>query len=60
MTIEEFEKVVEKMRPEWEKVQEQKKCHVKTACIGRQNTLYNSILSNLHNAPILELTIQLS
>lgn len=25
LTIEEFEKVVEKVRPEWEKVQEQKK-----------------------------------
>uniref|UniRef100_A0A3B0J0V3 Transposase Helix-turn-helix domain-containing protein n=1 Tax=Wolbachia endosymbiont of Aleurodicus floccissimus TaxID=2152762 RepID=A0A3B0J0V3_9RICK len=31
MTIEEFEKVVEKMRPEWEKVQEQKKCHGRTS-----------------------------
>lgn len=35
LKIEEFEKIVEKVRPEWEKVQEQKKCHVKIACIGR-------------------------
>ncbi|WP_264731820.1 transposase family protein [Wolbachia endosymbiont (group A) of Sphaerophoria taeniata] len=27
LTIEEFEKVVEKMRPEWKKVEKQKKCH---------------------------------
>ncbi|OAM06395.1 MAG: hypothetical protein TV41_06965 [Wolbachia endosymbiont of Dactylopius coccus] len=27
LTVEEFEKVVEKVRPEWEKVEKQKKCH---------------------------------
>lgn len=27
LTVEEFEKVVEKVRPEWEKVKKQKKCH---------------------------------
>ncbi|MFP3020917.1 MAG: hypothetical protein ACEY3F_06355 [Wolbachia sp.] len=31
LKIEEFEKVVEKVRPEWEKVQEQKKCHGRTS-----------------------------
>jgi predicted mannosyl-3-phosphoglycerate phosphatase (HAD superfamily) len=35
LTIEEFEKVVEKVRSEWERLEKQKKCHGTTTNPGR-------------------------
>lgn len=70
LKIEEFEKVVEKVRPEWEKVQEQKKCHGRTSrlpvledkilCIILYYRTYIthrflSYLFNLHNSNICRL-----
>lgn len=67
LKIEEFEKVVEKVRPEWEKVQEQKKYHGRTSrlpvledkilCIILYYRTYIthrflSYLFNLHNSNI--------
>lgn len=70
LKIEEFEKVVEKVRPEWEKVQEQKKCHGRTSrlpvledkilCIILYYRTYIThrflnYLFNLHNSNICRL-----
>ncbi len=70
LTIEEFEKVVEKVRPEWEKVQKQKKYHGRTSrlpvledkilCIILCYRTYIthrflSYLFNLHNSNICRL-----
>ena len=70
LKIEEFEKVVEKVSPEWKKVQEQKKCHGRTSrlpvledkilCIILYYRTYIthrflSYLFNLHNSNICRL-----
>ncbi|UIP91517.1 hypothetical protein IYZ83_005170 [Wolbachia pipientis] len=36
LKVEEFEKIVEKVRPEWEKIEKQKKCH------GRKSLFYRA------------------
>ncbi|WP_339046552.1 hypothetical protein [Candidatus Mesenet endosymbiont of Agriotes lineatus] len=44
LIIRKFEKVIEKVCPEWEKVKKRKWKNIKIACVGRQNTLYNSVI----------------
>lgn len=49
LTIEEFEKVVEKVRSRWEKLEKQKKCHGRRSQLPTLEILRNFVLSHLHN-----------
>ena len=57
LTTEEFEKVVEKVRPDWKEIEAKKKCHGRKSHVETLEDRILCVLIYVHNASIFGLFV---